>query len=109
MLFKHLAIIQNVLFDLEIINIVIPVSIQTWHLDNLKSHQFYLCIKNGSTTACYAEPIRTKGQTFDIFQKFICLVECQSGKKLKYLKANFQGKFANEVFKEYTALEGIKW
>ena len=53
--------------------------------------------------------MRTKSQTFDIFQKFIRQAERQSGKKLKHLYTDFGGEFANQVFKEYTAKEGVKW
>ncbi len=52
--------------------------------------------------------MRTKGQAFDIFQKFICRTERQSGKKLKHLRTDFEGEFANQAFEEYTAKEGIK-
>ncbi len=36
-----------------------------------RSNVFYFDIQDGSTGACYAEPMRTKGQAFDTFQKFI--------------------------------------
>ena len=53
--------------------------------------------------------MRTKGQAFDTFQRFICQVKRQSGKKLKHLYTKFGGEFANQAFEEYTAKEGIKW
>lgn len=56
----------------------------------------------------YAEPMRTKCQIFNTFQKFICRVELQLEKKLKYLCSNFGGEFANQAFEKYTAKEGIK-
>lgn len=52
--------------------------------------------------------MRTKGQAFEIFQKFICRAERQSGKKLKHLRTNFGGEFTNQAFEEYTAKKGIK-
>ena len=74
-----------------------------------RSNVFYFDIQDGSTGACYAEPMRTKGQAFDTFQKFIRRAERQSGKKLKHLRTDFGGEFANQAFEEYTAKEGIKW
>ena len=53
--------------------------------------------------------MRTRSQTFDIFQKFICQAERQSRKKLKHLCTDFGEEFANQVFKEFTAKEGLKW
>ena len=52
--------------------------------------------------------MRTKSQAFDTFQKFICQAEYQLGKKLKHLRINFEEKFANKAFEEYTAKEGVK-
>ena len=50
-----------------------------------RDNQFYLGIRDGATKACYAEPKRTKSQTFYTFQKFICQAERLSRKKLKHL------------------------
>lgn len=52
--------------------------------------------------------MRTKGQAFNIFQKFICQAKCQLKKKLKYLPTNFEGEFANQTFEKYIAKENIK-
>ncbi len=52
--------------------------------------------------------MRTKSQAFDIFQKFICQEERQSENRLKHLRSNFEGKFANKAFEEYTAKESVK-
>ena len=73
------------------------------------SNQFYLGVRDGVTGAYYAEPMKTKSQTFDIFQKFICQVESQSGKNLKHLHTDFKGEFANKLFEKYTSKEGVKW
>ena len=73
-----------------------------------RGNQFYLSIQDGTTRACYAKSMRTKSQTFETFQKFICQVECQSEKKLKYLYTDFGGEFANQAFEKYTAKQGIK-
>ena len=74
-----------------------------------RGNRFYLGIRDGATGACYAEPMRTKAQTFDTFQRFIRRAERQSGKKLKHLRTDFGGEFANQAFEEYTAKEGIQW
>ncbi len=74
-----------------------------------RGNRFYLGIRDGATGACHAEPMRTKGQAFDTFQKFIPQAERQSGKKLKHLRTDFGGEFANQAFEEDTAKEGIKW
>ena len=36
-----------------------------------KGNPFYFGVRDSATGAYYAEPMRTKSQTFDIFQKFI--------------------------------------
>ena len=37
-----------------------------------RGNRFYLGIRNSATGVYYAEPMRTKVQAFDTFQKFIC-------------------------------------
>ncbi len=74
-----------------------------------KGNQFYLGIRNGATGAYYAEPMRRKSQAFVKFQKFIRHTERQSGKKLKRLRTDFGGEFANKAFPEFTPKEGIHW
>lgn len=58
--------------------------------------------------ASYTEPMKIKGQAFDTSQKFIHRVDRNSGKKLKHLRINFGGKFANHIFEKYTAKESIR-
>ncbi len=36
-----------------------------------RGNRFYFAIRDSATIACYVKPIRTKGQAFDTFQKFI--------------------------------------
>ena len=74
-----------------------------------RGNRFYFGIRDGATGACYAKPMRTKSQGFDTFQKFICQAERQSGKKLKHLRTDFGGEFANHAFEEYTSKEDVKW
>ncbi len=76
---------------------------------NRKSIQFYFGVRESATRAYYAESMRTKSRNFDKFQKFICQAECSSAKKLKHLRTDFRGKFANKAFEEYTSKEGVKW
>ncbi len=65
-----------------------------------KGNRFYHGVRDGATGAYYAEPMKTKSQTFDTFQKFIRQGERQSGKKLKHLRTDFEGEFANKAFEE---------
>lgn len=53
--------------------------------------------------------MKTKSRVFDILQRFICQVECQSRKKLKHICINFREEFVNQAFEEYTTKKGIKW
>ncbi len=73
-----------------------------------KGNRFYLGVRDGATGAYYAKPMRIKSQTFDIFQKFIRQAERQSRKKLKHLRTDFGGEFANKTFEEYTSKGGVK-
>lgn len=52
--------------------------------------------------------MKTKNQTFDIFQKFICQADHQFRKKFRHLYTNFESKFTNKVFEKYIAKEKIK-
>lgn len=49
-----------------------------------RDNQLYLGIVDGTIGAWNAESMRTKSQAFDTFQRFICQIKRQSGKKLKY-------------------------
>lgn len=60
-----------------------------------RGNQFYLSIWDSATGAYYAKSMKTKNQTFDTFQKFICQVKRQSRKKFKHLYTNFGEEFAN--------------
>ncbi len=73
-----------------------------------RGNQFHLGVRDGATGVYYTEPMRTKSQTFDIFQKFICQAERQSGEKPKHLRIDFGREFANEKFEEYTSKGGVK-
>lgn len=73
-----------------------------------KSNQFYLGICNNKIKEYYAEPMRTKSQAFNIFQKFIYQAKCQLNKKLKYLYIDFKTKFANKTFEKYIVKKVVK-
>lgn len=79
-----------------------------FYLITQKKNQFYLGIWDGAIITYYTQPIRTKSQTFNTFQKFICQVKYQSGKKPNHLQTDFGGEFANQTFEEYIAKEDIK-
>ncbi len=70
---------------------------------------FILAFGIDATEKYYASSMRSKSQTFHIFQKFIRQEENQSGKKLKHLRTNFGEEFANKAFEKYTFKEGFKW
>lgn len=53
--------------------------------------------------------MRTKVQTFTIFQKFFKQANWQLGNKLKHLHFNFREKFAYQALKNYITKEDIKW
>lgn len=72
------------------------------------SHQFYLGILNRVIETYITKLLKTKSEIFDIFQKFICQVESQSGKKFKYLYINFDKKFVNQAFEKYIAKKTVK-
>ena len=78
------------------------------YLTTRKDNRYYPGIRDGAIGACYVKPIRTTGQVFDIFLKFIHQAECQSRKRLKHLHIDFKRKFANQAFEEYTSKEGVK-
>lgn len=53
--------------------------------------------------------MRIKSETFDKFQKFVCEVECKSGKILKHWQTDLEWKFANEAFEENIPKESVQW
>ena len=53
--------------------------------------------------------MRTKNQTFDILEKFICQAELWSRKKLKHLRTNFEEEFANKAGEEDSSKKDVKW
>ncbi len=53
--------------------------------------------------------MRTKSQTFDIFQKLISQADRQSGKKFKHLRTDFERKFANGALWKYKSKESVYW
>ncbi len=73
-----------------------------------RGNWFYLGIRDGATGTYYVEPMTTKSQVFAKFQKFICHVKGQSGKKLRRLRTDFGGEFANTAFQEFIAKEEIR-
>lgn len=73
-----------------------------------RDNRFYLRIQNSIMGTYYANPMRTKVQTFHIFSKFICQAKLLSAKKLKYFYIDFGRKFTNQAFEEYTFKKSIK-
>ncbi len=90
---------KPMLYSIEYLD-YIPCDLGGLHPTNKRSNQFDLGFWDDITGVYYAEPMKTKNQIFDMFQKFICQEEGQSEKKLKYLHTDFGGEFANKTFEK---------
>lgn len=53
--------------------------------------------------------MRTKGQAFGVFQRFIRQAKRQSEKKLRHPQTLFGVEFGNQAFEEYTSKEAVSW
>ena len=53
--------------------------------------------------------MQKKDQTFSKFCEFKALVEKDSKKKIKALRIDNGGEYVSQEFKDFCAVEGIKW
>ena len=53
-------------------------------------------------------PLRRKDEVLSMFQKFVTLVENQSGKKVKCLHLYNSGEYVSRAFQEFCDSKGIK-
>ena len=53
-------------------------------------------------------PLKLKSDTFSIFQKFVSLMENQTGQKLKDLRSDNGGEYMSKAFEDFCDAKGIK-
>ena len=56
----------------------------------------------------WAYPLRCKDQVLQVFQRFVTLVETQTGKKVKCLHFDSGGEYVSKSFQDFCDAEGIK-
>ena len=61
-----------------------------------------------STRKVWVYTLRSKDQVFSTFQKFLSLVENQSGRKLKGLRTDNGGEYISQEFIDFYDKRGIK-
>ena len=56
----------------------------------------------------WAYPLKRKDEVFSVFQRFVTLVETQTGKKVKCLRSDNGGEYVSKPFQDFCDLKGIK-
>ena len=56
----------------------------------------------------WAYPLRRKDQVLQVFQRFVTLVEMQTGKKVKCLRSDNGGEYVSKAFQDFCDAKGIK-
>ena len=56
----------------------------------------------------WAYPLRCKDQVTQVFQRFVTLVEVQTGKKVKCLRSDNGGEYCQNPFRTFVMLKGLR-
>jgi Integrase core domain/GAG-pre-integrase domain len=77
-------------------------------VSSLKGSQYYVTFIDDSTRKLWVYFIKNKSDVFEIFKKWKCLVENETGLKLKCLRSDNGGEYCSKEFDEYCAVNGIR-
>ena len=75
---------------------------------SLGGARYYLSFIDDTTRKVWVYPLKSKSDTFSTFQKFVSLVENQTGQKLKSLRSDNGGEYLSKAFQDYCDAKGIK-
>ena len=74
---------------------------------SLGGTSYFVTFIDDSTRKVWVYPLKHKDDVFSTFQKFLVLVENQSGNKLKGLRSDNGGEYVSKEFEEFYAKRGI--
>ncbi|MCO5609644.1 hypothetical protein L7F22_063874 [Adiantum nelumboides] len=69
---------------------------------------YFVTFIDDATRKVWVYTIKRKDEVFATFQKFLALVENQSGKKLRCLRTDNGGEYVSHTFQEFCDAKGIK-
>lgn len=75
---------------------------------SLGGAKYFVSLIDDYSRRCWVYPIKRKGDVFEVFKVFKARVELESGKKIKCLRTDNGGEFANDAFDAFCQQEGIK-
>ena len=78
------------------------------NIKSLGGTSYYVPFIDDASRKVWVYPMKTKGEVFEIFQKFQGVVERKTNKLLKFLRTNNSGEYCSNAFKDYCNKFGIK-
>ena len=77
------------------------------HISSLGGSYYYVTFTDDGTRKVCIYFLRLKSNVFQNFRKWKCLVENETGKKLKCLRFNNGGEYCSHEFEDYFSNNGI--
>jgi hypothetical protein len=77
-------------------------------VSSLNGSNYYVTFIDDSTRKLWIYFMKNKSDVFEVFKKWKCLVENQTGLKLKCLRSDNGGEYCSKEFDEYCAGHGIR-
>ena len=68
---------------------------------SMGGHEYFVTFIDDATRKVWVYFIKKKDEVFGAFQKFVALVENQTGKKLKCLRSDNGGENVSKIFQEF--------
>lgn len=78
------------------------------NIKSLRVASYYVSFIDDASQKVWIYPIKSKGEVFEIFQKFHVVVERETNKLLKCLRTDNGGEYCSNAFKDYCNKFGIK-
>ena len=76
-------------------------------VSSLGGSHYYVTFIDDATRKVWVYFLRQKSDVFQIFKNWKCLVENETGKKLKCLRSNNGGEYCSHEFEYYCSTNGI--
>ena len=76
-------------------------------VSSLGGSHYYVTFIDETTRKVWVYFLRQKCDVFQTFKKWKCLVENETGKKLKFLRSDNGGEYCSHEFEDYCSTNGI--
>ena len=76
-------------------------------VSSLGGSHYYVTFIDETTRKVWVYFLRHKFDVFQTFKNYKCLVENETGKKIKFLKSNNGGEYCRNEFEDYCSTNGI--